>query len=347
MTPAGTRGASGEIARVADALGRRARGQMAGFAGRRGKAAILMYHRIAAPADDPWDICVSELTFARQLEMLRAEYRVLPLAELAAAVAARRLPERAIAITFDDGYADNLHRAAPLLERNGLTATLYLTTSFQERPREFWWDLLLDALIGPGERPPRLAVAVGGTSIDAPTTTPAERRHLALDVLQPALRACGVAAIEATTARICEWAGLDATAAPTGSAEDPLRRPLSPEEAAQLAAGAAFELGAHTATHPSLRALGDEEARAEVLASRELVADLAGRSPRSFAYPFGENLPADRRLVRSLGFGEAVGVLPDVPLTAAARLFELPRTAAIEESPERLERKLEAMLGSG
>lgn len=342
MAPAGK-----EIARVSERLGQRARRELAGVERRRGAGAILLYHQISSLSYDPWDLCVSEETFELHLEMLGAEFRLLPLAELAAAARARRIPERAVAISFDDGYADNLHRAAPLLERHGVPATLYLATDYLERPREFWWDLLVDALTGPGERPARISVEVGRTGVDAPTATVAERRHAALDLLQPALRGCRVAELEEAIARISEWAGLDHAALPSGCAEDPLRRPMTAAEVEQLAADAAFELGSHTASHPSLRALDEDEAREEIFASRELVADLVGRSPRSFSYPFGENLPVTRRLVRSLGFDEAVGVLPNLPLTAAARRFELPRVPAIEEPPEALERRLEALLGGG
>ena len=61
-----------------------------------------------------------------------AGFTTLTLSELASALAgdARRLPERPVVLTFDDGFAD-FHRAAlPLLRRYGFTATVFVTTGW-------------------------------------------------------------------------------------------------------------------------------------------------------------------------------------------------------------------------
>ena len=66
--------------------------------------------------------------------------------------------------------------------------------------------------------------------------------------------------------------------------------------------------------------------------------------PSSFSFPFGENSPTSRRIVRSCGFDNAVGVQGTVPLTAAARRFELPRVMAVEETEEALAARMERTL---
>ena len=91
---------------------------------------ILMYHRVAedeaAAARDFFSI--SRQRFAAQLRCLRRlGYRAVPLDEVLdwlGGTGAR--PRRSVAITFDDGYADTYHVAAPLLERYGYRATVFL-----------------------------------------------------------------------------------------------------------------------------------------------------------------------------------------------------------------------------
>jgi peptidoglycan/xylan/chitin deacetylase (PgdA/CDA1 family) len=53
-----------------------------------------------------------------------------------------RLPANAAAVTFDDGYADNLKAAKPRLQRAGAPATVFIATGYVGERREFWWDEL-------------------------------------------------------------------------------------------------------------------------------------------------------------------------------------------------------------
>src|SRR6185295_8927869 len=53
---------------------------------------------------------------------------------------------RRVAMTFDDGYADNVHAALPLLRAHGARATFYLTSGLMERREAAWWDVLAHAL---------------------------------------------------------------------------------------------------------------------------------------------------------------------------------------------------------
>ena len=89
---------------------------------------ILMYHRLVARLDapDPTGNSISAAAFESQLQwLLGRRYACLPLAAIAAGGS---LPNRAFAITFDDGYRDNYEVAWPILRRFGLTATVFLVT---------------------------------------------------------------------------------------------------------------------------------------------------------------------------------------------------------------------------
>src|SRR5215467_4451596 len=99
---------------------------------------ILMYHRIAELQSDPWGLAVSPRHFAEHLEVLRRHGQPRPLAQTVKALQRQGLPGgRPLVVTFDDGYADNLYNAAPLLDRYDVPATVFLTTGYIDGAREF------------------------------------------------------------------------------------------------------------------------------------------------------------------------------------------------------------------
>jgi peptidoglycan/xylan/chitin deacetylase (PgdA/CDA1 family) len=93
---------------------------------------ILMYHEISARPDTASKLAVPPQAFTGQLEYLASHgFTTLTASALAAAQAAGDpLPERAVVLTFDDGFADFHERALPLLRRYGCTATLFVTTGW-------------------------------------------------------------------------------------------------------------------------------------------------------------------------------------------------------------------------
>jgi peptidoglycan/xylan/chitin deacetylase (PgdA/CDA1 family) len=89
---------------------------------------ILTYHSISE-GESP--LKISPRLFTEQMEWLRANVRVVALAEVVGALAERRpLPERTVALTFDDGFRDFYTSAAPVLRRLGLPATIFLPTGY-------------------------------------------------------------------------------------------------------------------------------------------------------------------------------------------------------------------------
>lgn len=109
---------------------------------------ILMYHyvRQVDRSADPlgYTLSVTPDQFAAQLDWLAREGYVTMRMEAVAQClsSAAGCPSRAIALTFDDGYADALTAALPLLQRYGFVATFYVVNNFVGQPGYMNWDEL-------------------------------------------------------------------------------------------------------------------------------------------------------------------------------------------------------------
>ena len=121
---------------------------------------ILLYHRVAHVTTDPQLLSVTPEHFVEHLQLLAEQREPVSLADLVCHREERRY-RQAVAVTFDDGYADNLHAAKPLLERAGVPATVFVTSGYVGGMRPFWWDELEELLLWPGDSRRALSVAVG------------------------------------------------------------------------------------------------------------------------------------------------------------------------------------------
>jgi peptidoglycan/xylan/chitin deacetylase (PgdA/CDA1 family) len=93
---------------------------------------VLMYHEITTSPFGSARLAVSPASFAAQITYLRDNgFTGITAGQVASAVAqGERLPDRSVVLTFDDGFADFHEVALPILQRNGFTATLYVTTGW-------------------------------------------------------------------------------------------------------------------------------------------------------------------------------------------------------------------------
>ena len=322
-------------------LGHRLRNVVPRFA-RRSAPIVLMYHRIADVAWDPWQLAVPPERFARQIDILAREREVVPLSWLAEKLATGRVPRRVAAITFDDGYADVGAHALPVLARHGTPATVFLTTGALGRRVEFWWDRLARTVLAPAVMPPELRLVLAdGEHVwaleDAPGDEPGPappRRHEVYRAVWKSLYLCDDAAREA---RLDELERQVAAAPPPG----PLDRAFDVDEVRAMTASGLVEIGAHTVTHPSLPSLPEPRQRSEIQDSRRACEDLAGRLINGFAYPFGDYDGVARRLVRELGFAYACSTDPRA-VTSGRERHELPRLAVENMDGEAFEAFLRA-----
>lgn len=294
---------------------------------------VLLYHRVNRAGVDPWSLAVTSENFSEQMAALRHRGAdVVPLARIAQAVrdrdggflTARRGRPRRVAITFDDGYADNLYAARPVLDRFEMSATVFVVPHNIENSRPFWVDLLGELLLGGGSRclPPRLQLELCGEPIRLTLTgargapapdgaapdwraweRPRNPNQAAYQALYSLLVRQPPASRDQALGALCESVGVSAAELSARCSE---ARPMTRDEVRRLRQGGRIEIGAHTVNHPCLAALPPGDQRAEVEAGRIRAEALAGGPVGAFAYPYGrprlDYTDETVRVVREAGF---------------------------------------------
>lgn len=301
-------------------------------------ALVLMYHRVTELVTDPQLLTVLPKRFDEHLQVLRAIANPISLGELGQRLQSGTLTDRSVAITFDDGYADNLHHARPILKRYNVPVTVFVTTGQIGSNQEFWWDELDRFLLQPGTVPATLELQLNGETYHwdtgkasffseadyqqfagwhieesaAPTT-----RHGLYRDLYHHLHAVDHADRPHLIEKLRQWANVTDVARAT-------HRTLSTDELETLAGDDLIDIGAHTVTHAPLAVLSPAERRQEITASKRALEELLGKAVSSFAYPHG-SLDADVITeVRAAGFDCACSSDPDVVWPDVDR-FRLPR----------------------
>ena len=279
-----------------------------------GSALVLMYHRVIATSHDPYGLAIRPEVFDAQIKTLAEGYRVITAAELCGLIAhRRRIPPRSVVVTFDDGYHDLLSNVNPILERNGVPATAFVSTSEIGSSSERWWDELA-YLEGTERDPARYALL---RTLDAPA------REAALD----------------------ELAADRGLKRPT-RAEN---RTLSAAEIVRLASGGLVEIGAHTVSHGALAALTPDAQRREIQGSKAALEDVLGKAVTLFSYPFGgPDAVSDvtRRLVAEAGFAGAFATDFGLAFPWSSR-FAIPRCSMSALSAEQFSAQIDQWFALG
>jgi peptidoglycan/xylan/chitin deacetylase (PgdA/CDA1 family) len=279
------------------------------------RALILAYHRVAELATDPCGLATSPPLFESHLEILKSRFSVLALSQLVERLRAGCLPDGSVALTFDDGYQDNLSQAAPILARFGCPATFF-ATALEPEAGEFWWDRL-DGLLLQAEAEKHR----DWRRWQRPVSEASERfqsYYALLERMKPGPQ----------SAFLAELAGV------SGAEQRSSHRRLSAPELGQLVE-LGFELGCHTLSHPRLPFLSREEQRHEIEGARVRL----GGAVAGFAFPYGACSRTSLELVKQAGFGYACLAQPGT-LWRGSNPWRLPRCQADGLSCQQLEQLL-------
>lgn len=275
------------------------------------RLSILSYHRILPEPDVMRSADSTRQRFNWQMEVISKYFNPLPLPEALERMANGTLPDRAVSITFDDGYADNYTQALPVLQKWGVPATIFVATKYLNGGA-MWNDKVIESVR-----------AMAGKTLDL------REIGLSTEILVSHENQSTVA--QDILTQIKHW--------------DPRRREeavenlftlcgepacdlmLSDEQLLKLQA-ANIEIGGHTHSHPVLTAISDERAEQEIAEGKAHLEQLLGRPLRVFAYPNGryEADYGDRHItmVESAGFIGAVNTEMGVA-SRRSDFFQLPR----------------------
>ena len=292
---------------------------------------IVAYHRVAETRFDPWQLCVAPKHFAQHLEAFAEFADIVPLREFGERLTAGRGTRPILAITFDDGYADNLHAALPALQRASAPATVFLSTGWTGRTSGFWWDRLTRLVFEPTALPGKLCLEGFDYRWRTGSNSQHERQVLHLALWQR-LRDLDDDLRDDMLERLARWAGLPATVAADA-------RPMTADEVGTLAASPLIEIGAHSVRHRPLSSLPEAQQMEEMAQSRRDCERLTGVRPESFAYPFGDHTADVPDLMAQAGFTRACSLHPDL-VWQDSDPFRLPRIGALDRDGVSFSRRL-------
>lgn len=280
--------------------------------GTHARLSVFIFHRVLPQPDPLLPDEPDAVHFDRIVGFIARQFNVLSMTEAVQRLTHHNLPPAAACITFDDGYADNLTVATPILRKYEVSATFFIATGYIGGGR-MWNDTIIESI--------RLAPA---GEID--------------------LTDLGLSAylINDSASRVNLYQGLLRTLKHRAPAdrqavadEIGLRMALQPQPTLMLNSGQVRELntqgmevGAHTITHPILSKVDEATAKREIGGSAEILTSWLGERPKFFAYPNGvpevDYGVRDTRLVREAGFHAATSTASGVN-GANADVFQLRR----------------------
>lgn len=278
---------------------------------------ILMYHRVLTAPDPMQPEVPTAATLNTQFKALADVFHVLPLEEAAQRLYSGTLPPRSACITFDDGYADNHSIALPLLQRHGLTATVFVATGFLDGGLMFN-DTVVEAV----RRLPTGEADFSWLGLGRCHVGDAASRHALVTQL-----ASRIKYLECTQRdEACERL--------KAMADSPLPTDLmmTSDQVRDLSRKG-VAIGGHTVTHPILAKVSPDTAMREVRENRQALSGLLDAPPACFAYPNGKpTLDYDSHhvdLVREIGYVAAVSTAVGVATLGSPR-YQMPRFVSRE-----------------
>lgn len=243
-------------------------------------AVILIYHRVTHLESDPQALAVSPEHFDRQMAILKKKYNVLKIEDFYQIIQQRKkIPKGTVIITFDDGYADNLLEALPILEKHNLQALFYIATGNLNTTWEFWWDDLERIFLSDLPLPEKISVQYRGKNLNLSTASKMDRL-IAYNTLHPLIKDLPTPERD----QVMRDLMLTCNISKTGRAS---HRMLTSAEVFKLSQSPRAVIGAHTHHHPKLSVCTRDDQYHEMVKSKKILENLTKRKIEHFSYPFG------------------------------------------------------------
>jgi peptidoglycan/xylan/chitin deacetylase (PgdA/CDA1 family) len=290
---------------------------------------VLLYHRVTTLSLDPWSLAVTPEHFDQHMSVLR-KFRARRLRDMA-----RHPTSRSVAVTFDDGYADNLAVARPIMDKYDIPGSVFVVTGYVGGLREFWWDELEQLVFQPLVLPAVVNIRIGEVTERLETSSRKACYTNAHALLQP----LGDSERQRALRFIAAQTGITPQLRPS-------HRQLTACEVRELARNDLIEVGAHTMTHPWLSARGVGEQAAEIVGSKLALEEWLDRPVTTFSYPYGgpqHYSAVTSELVRTCGFHLACTTNPH-HMSRHFNPYQTPRIVIQDMDGDGLERVLDSVM---
>lgn len=291
--------------------------------GQNAQLPIFIFHRVRHRYDPLLPTEPSAEQFEWIVKFLARSFNVLPLGEAIFRLKSGTLPSGSASITFDDGYADNLEVAWPILKHAGVTATFFIASSFLDGGC-MWNDNVIEATRRlPEGRWDLCKFDLGCHTIGNDSFSRVTAYEAVLGRLKyfEHGRRTEIAREIASNAGVPKQGNIM----------------LTNDQLCSLRALGA-EIGGHTRTHPILELLDDNDAAAEIEYGKRDLESLLNEQVGLFAYPNGapgrDYSSRHAEMVSRAGFFAAVTTEPAFA-NARSELFQLPRFTPWDRTPSR------------
>jgi peptidoglycan/xylan/chitin deacetylase (PgdA/CDA1 family) len=241
---------------------------------------------------------VSPEALAMHLRVLGQHFEVVGLGEwIGRSRAGRSLPDRACAITFDDGWRDNYTFGFPILKQADVPATIFLVADLVGSNYEFWPNGLARLLVGngrggPGALPPSLLELLTRLGVQLP----ADGSSISVAQVDRVISACKAVPDETM---LHVLAGIGTGMGVPGTGADGSRNLLNQSEIEEMGDSRRIRFGSHGRRHLRLiENLTTQKLNEEIVVSREILQRLTGQPVDLFCYPNGDHSPAALEAVR-------------------------------------------------
>ena len=254
------------------------------------RALVLRYHSVcpdqnSLPSYVSPSISLPVTLFDRHMEYLARHYQPVTLTQLADVLrTGSSLSPLSVAITFDDGYADNYLFALPVLKKYRIPATVFLVSSTLTERLPLWTSRLRYALSRTERKTLQILDPAEPDKMMLLHTDAPEERSLAIRTLTNRLNRLPMAAREKSLENILD--ACDVTCFP--QVEEWF---LSVDQIKQ-ASSSGLEFGAHTVSHPNLPGIPRSDAAREISQCKADLETETGCAVRHFSYPNSGSLYA-------------------------------------------------------
>ncbi len=278
-----------------------------------GKSACLVYHRVNKGCNDIYGMSVPVKLFEEQMRCLKNNYRIIRFED-----EFFNDDDDTVSITFDDGYRDNYLYAFPVLEKLEIPFTVFVTSGYVGKKREFWWDELPNLIMSSNQTVFELEDNDYGYKWELKGEE--KKKSMILDIRHLLRLEKSLLRYECWRRQLIRWSGVEEKAREENLA-------LSNDELESLSSSKWVTIGAHTLTHRSLGALDEYEQRLEIEGSKKWLESITGTEVNTFSYPFGSSMDYSEEtiyLLKEYGFKKSA-TMENRAISSSDDAFLIPR----------------------